>query len=108
MRFKKSLTFNNAKPMQIIDAYIAAIPIAHFVGGFSLYLVVCMYLCLNIFTDRLDKEHELKANSSLSWLLIPGPFKYSTFYIRFYKGLSWLMLLILHVVFAALLWSRLR
>lgn len=94
--------------MKITDGYFATIPIGGFVGGFAIYLTFCIYLCLNIFTDRLDKEHELKTNSSLSWFLVPGPLKYSAFYIRFYKGLSWFLLLLLHAIFITLLWTHLQ
>ena len=89
--------------MKMNDGYFAAIPIGGFVGGFAIYLTVGTYLCLNIFTERLDEEHQLKTNSSLSWFLVPGPLKHSEFYVRFYKAISWLMLVILHAVFIALL-----
>ena len=102
-----TFAFNKGEPMKLNDGYFAAIPIGGLVGGFAFYLTVCIYLCLNIFTDRLDEEHQLKLNSSLSWFLVPGPLKHSEFYVRFYKVISWLMLGILHAVFIALLLSRL-
>ena len=93
--------------MKMIENHTAMIPIEGPVV-FLPYLVLNIYLCLNIFTDRLDREHEVKVNSSLSWLLVPGPFKYSRIYVRFFKAMSWFILLVVNVATAAVLWIRFR